>query len=541
MVAPLPARGVNDGVPGLDTSAIFADKQRKDRMRKAWQAYSGDWGAGPLRVEQNSRQPNPNVHPNRISNIVDTGVTWLFGQPVRLQVVNNTASGPNLNGKQLAACQAYLDTCWGDPDDMMTVLGEMATNGGVFGHAFARILPADPSPESAHPYPRVVVLDPMTVTVTTDPDDCKRAIGYSVEYSAYDPVRRQQFEKRQLITRADDGQSWTITNQIKRQDMTAWMDDTEHATDGDDDADDSSGLWPHPFPPIHSCQNRINPNEFWGQPDVRESLIELNKQIQFAESNLNKIIYLQGHPRIFAAGVKMDNIKSEPGSVTALPSENSKVFSVTVEANIAPILEHVQSLRDDMDEESGIPGVATGRSFPTGMVSGITMRLMYAPLLQQTEWKRRLYGRLIREVSQIMLVLGGLIQREDDVRIEMHWQDPLPTDDLAAAQAISALLQAGILSKQTAAGMVGLDWEVEQERMDEEQANAVQGMMSGKGPVMPAMRSAAPPAPVAPANANTPDTQPGTPGAPPVMHPAAVQARQAAQAAAGKPVTAGGL
>ena len=293
------------------------------------------------------------------------------------------------------------------------------------------------------------------------------------------------------------------------------------------------------------CQNRINPNEYWGTPDVRPSLIELNRQLHFAESNLLKIAYLQGAPRTFASGVKVDNIRSEPGSVTALPSENAKVFTVSVEANIAAWLEHIQTIRDDMDEESGIPGVATGRNFPTGMVSGITMRLMYAPLIAQNEWKRRLYGRLVRALSQIMLVLGGLTAGMDDVKIELHWQDPLPSDDLAEAQTIAALLQAGIMSKQTAAGRAGLDWETQQEQMDEERAQQVQNVMSGSA--LPQVPTMLPPGggsggdPFAGVGGNN-ASQTGNGGQmPPTMHPAAIQARQLAQAGAGKPVTPDGM
>lgn len=525
--------GVNDGVPGLDTTQMFADKQRKDRQKAAWHAYSGVWGEGPLRVPANSKQPSPNVHPNRISNIVDTGVAWLFGQPVKLQVVNNPASGPTLTGKQLAACQSYLETAWGDPDDMMTLLGEVATNGAIFGQAFARVLPPDPDDtDAACRYPRVVALDPMTLSVVTDPDDCKRVTCYTIQYQAYDPLTNSTISKRQLIERADDGQSWTITCQVQRAN-TAWMQDPAQ--------EDGPETWPHPFPPIAHCQNRINPNEFWGLSDVRQGLIELNKQIHFAESNLLKLAYLQGHPRVFASGTKTADIRAEPGSVTGLASTDAKVWSVSVEANIAAHLEHIQNLRDDMDEESGIPGIATGRNFPAGQVSGITMRLMYAPLLAQTEWKRRLYGRLIREVSQIMLVLGGLTQRLDDVKIELHWQDPLPSDDLAAAQAIAAMIQAGIMSKATGAGMAGLDWEVEQEHLDEE-AQAATARMNAGGPVMPppnVLALAA--ANAAKSNGNSGDDSGNGDGAPPVNHPAAIQARQAAQAAAGKMVTPDGM
>ena len=76
------------------------DAQRIAAMQACWRAY---YGALPQADEDRlSRQPDDSVTVNRCRPIVDTGVSFLFGQPIRLEVDEGAPDGS----------QDYLDAFW---------------------------------------------------------------------------------------------------------------------------------------------------------------------------------------------------------------------------------------------------------------------------------------------------------------------------------------------------------------------------------------------------------------------------------------------
>src|SRR5215472_15190048 len=127
-----------------------ADQERKRQMKEAWKAYRGEFQP-PLKVAQG--QSDDNVITNSCGPIVDKGTSWLFGQPVKIEAKD-------------AKCQDFLDGFWGDDDDKMSLLSDVALNGGVCGQAFVKLIPI----QGKMKYPRVVVLDPQLVRIVTSPD-----------------------------------------------------------------------------------------------------------------------------------------------------------------------------------------------------------------------------------------------------------------------------------------------------------------------------------------------------------------------------------
>src|SRR5258706_15308793 len=91
-----------------------ADLDRKEQMAKAWKAYRGEF-LPPLKVAAN--QPDDNVISNRCGPIVNKVTSFLFNQPLAI----------------VCADQGFADGLWGDDDDKMTLLSQIAINGGVAG------------------------------------------------------------------------------------------------------------------------------------------------------------------------------------------------------------------------------------------------------------------------------------------------------------------------------------------------------------------------------------------------------------------------
>lgn len=433
-----------------------ADNKRRQAQQLAWKAYRGEL-EDPLKVDK--AQPNDNVRINRCSPIADKGVSFLFGQVLKIECGE----------------QDELDSFWGDDDDKMTMLAKIAMNGAVCGQPFVKLIP---SPDPKTP-PRMVILDPMLLRIITLPDDCELHIAYIIEY----PVNAD-LQKRQIIARVDPRNdlyalgekdledTWTITNYSRKGDQGVWQ------------QDGTPEEWNYPFPPVFTCQNLPNPNEPWGTPDLTQDLIGMNKVLNFMLSNISRIIKYHGHPKTWAKGIRAAQLQVAVDQTLVLESPDAQLNVITPMENFSGLLSVVADLRSDMDEQSRVPAVALGRmtDMPKGNISGVALQLLFQPLLEKTVLKQRLYGKLIREVSRAALVLMGAISVEEyaDYPINLHWQTLLPVDDLAAAQTAMLLQQLGV-SNSTLIQQLGYNPEDEAKKSIEEDTQKMVAYSRGQG------------------------------------------------------------
>jgi hypothetical protein len=436
MLYPAPALSLTPTQSEIQTlaqaPASQADRERQDKIREAWKAFRGEF-PNPLNLDKD--QPDHNILSNRCGPIVTTGTSFLFGPTLKIECSE----------------QDFVDNFWGDDDNRMTLLSQISINGGVTGQPFVKLIPNQDSPQ--HP-PRIVVQNPELIRVITEPDDCMCPLAYVIEYPGIN-----EYQKRQIIARIDPNadlatagddvkDTWTITNYARRGGFGRWFPISE------------PDPWPYCFAPLFSCQNLPNPNEFWGVPDLTPDLIGMNKNLNFVQSDTAHILYHHGHPVTYATGVNASQINMSVDALICLPSENSKLEKLAAMENFAGLLQFAETLRSDMDEQSRVPAVALGRlvELPKGNISGVALQLLFKPMIDKTVQKQRLYGSLIRDITRAALVIGGKIS-EDEYKtypVDVHWQDLLPIDDLAAAQTALILQQIGI-SSDTIQRQLGYD------------------------------------------------------------------------------------
>jgi len=438
------------------------DIERKEQMKAAWKAYRGEF-TPPLKVERD--QPDLNVITNRCGPVVDKGVSFLFGQTLKL----------------IAADQDFLDELWGDDDDKMTLLTEMAMNGGVCRQNFVKLIPA----QGEMAAPRIVVMDPQLVRMVTLPNDCETHVAYIIEYSEGD------IQKRQIIARVDPNSdltatgeddledTWTITDYIKRSQNDRWE------LVGSED-------WPWPFPPIFTNKNLPNPNDPWGISDLTADLIGMNKALNFTQTNTQAIIRWHAHPKTVGSGFKASQLSVAVNEVIVIEAENGKMYNLEMHSDLASSRNFAADLRSDMDERSRVPGVALGRetTLPRGNISGVALELLFQPLIEKTILKQRLYGKLIRAVSRAALVLAGRLSvaAYEKYKVKIEWQNLLPVDDLLAAQTAQIWSTIGV-SDATLMARAGFDADEEaknkakedQQKLEQQQQQmAVQGIQPGQ-------------------------------------------------------------
>jgi len=346
-------------------------------------------------------------------------------------------------------------------------------NGGICGMGFAKLIP----PQGATKYPQIVILNPQIVRIITHPDDCSLHVAYLIEY----PVTGN-LQKRQIIARIDPDHddilsgnyeiqdTWTITNYNRRDYTGSWSGVGEKEE------------WPYPFPPIFCCKNLPNPNECWGMNDLSLDIIQLNNILNAKDCDLSNILYYFAHPKIWSKGITPDQMQMSIGDILCCQSLDAQLNILEMKSDLSSSLSYMSSLRSAMNERSRVPAIALGTDVPTGDISGIALNLFFQPLISKTIQKRRLYGKMIRELSRAALVMAGQIPVEEYERykISLHWQDLLPVDGLKEAQ--TALLEKQLsVSDTTLLQRLGFDPKEEAEKRQQEEAQQMIAYSQGKG------------------------------------------------------------
>jgi len=182
-------------------------------------------------------------------------------------------------------------------------------------------------------------------------------------------------------------------------------------------------------------------------------------------SNINRIVRIYAHPRTVGKMIgDALNMNANPGAVIRLEHPDAQLYNLEMHSDLSSAIETYRRLVAALHETTRIPEVATGKLDSAGNLSSLALRILYAPLLQKTESKRRLYGRAIEEMMERALAMMGI---EDTV--EIKWPELLPSDPEAERR--TALLDAQVgVSKTTILRNLGYDPEVEMENLRNEAA-----------------------------------------------------------------------
>jgi hypothetical protein len=210
---------------------------------------------------------------------------------------------------------------------------------------------------------------------------------------------------------------------------------------------------------------------------VKKPLIRVNDALNFINSNINVTGKIQ---RILYAPGMETTVDVTPGRIVSLPLPENEIKAVNLQSDIENMRAFAGDLRGESETQTSVPMIAQGRSenMPSGNMSGIAIKLLFMSLLMKMEKQRCLYGALIIEVSKALLVLAGY---SPDIKITVHWQDPLPSDVSTAIQAAQGKRDLGIVSKRTLASELGYDYDEEMKRIQEEREEDAVNLSRGQG------------------------------------------------------------
>lgn len=424
---------------------VAADElARLRRYRTAWEAYHGAFPEPLKALKGRDGKPvaaDDNAIVNYARVVVDKGVAFLFGQDIRFEL-DESGQTPE---------EDWLAECW-TANGGITTLQKLALNGGVCGHTFAKLVPA-----SGRPYPRVIVIDPANVAVGYDPGDIDEVLWYRIQYAGLD-ANGKVVTYRQIIER--EGGIWRITDQV--------------ATRGEAWQTTRTERWRYAWPPVIDCQNLPLPNEYYGLSDLPEDVLRLNRSINFVLSNLSRIIRFHAHPKTWGRGFTADKLQVAVDETIVLPNENAELRNLEMLGDLSSSIALFERLREALHEVTRVPEVATGKLENVGSLSGVALQILYQPLIEKTETKRRTYGELVIEINRRLLALGGFGEAHRGV---IHWPEMLPGDPLAERQTALIDQQLGV-SSDTLLQQFGYDANMERQKRAVEQQELGDAMLS---------------------------------------------------------------
>lgn len=424
------AQLVNETIKSNDE---MIEGERRALMTRANSAYGGNDLIlnRPLKVETN--KPDDNVSINYAETIVDKGVAFLFGQDLK---ISTGASSEKTDADR------YLEEVW--PEDVRAEdLIELGTNGGIYGHVWAKIAIENNAPT-------VVVGDPECYTAVWAPDNYKKVLRYLNTYRTTingKPVLRRE------NTYQVDANNWQIDLEQSSVDAPTWTVIDTYP-------------WPFPFSPVVQCKNLPAPNMFYGKADITRHVLALMYYINRVTSLINRIVRAHSAPKPIATGQKKTEIEMGADTMLFLPNKDAQIQLLEMTGDLEQARNFRKDLREALAEITHVPEVTTGKVDNTGQLSGRAMRILYGPLIDQTLKKRRLYGRLIKQLVGNLLVIGGKAPAAptanggQKVAVSLSWGDALPADEKEQAEVAMLKKQVGF-SNDTLIKQLGGDPELE--------------------------------------------------------------------------------
>lgn len=416
------------------SSQLFkAERLRQSRIEKAWRAYNGEYRK-PLKTKRG--EVDPNVTPNFARVLVDKSVAILFGKDVAFDVVEDELHGDSRRHRQ---AQAFLDTTW-RRSKKLSLLQKATMNGSVGGHVFLQVVPAKP-------YPRIVNLDPLMVTVQTHPNDYEEVVRYRLSWTSSE-TGALLWWRRDFYSFAGE---WFIEESYSANEEGPYTLFSQQA-------------WPYSGSPIVEWQNLPVPNAFYGLPDLSEDILHIIDRLHLNLSNWNKTVIHHAHPTKWGSGFEADDLSTASDGTIVFPSKDAKLNLLEMTSHSMGQDNLFMRLKESLYEVSRLPEVSTGKMQNIGVLSGLALHILYQPVLELTSQKRVLAGPALEQACETLLEMGGFGGRT----VSVEWPELLPGDPTLEGIVFEKDKLLGLVSQETLMRKRGYDPTLERARLARE-------------------------------------------------------------------------
>lgn len=378
--------------------------------------------------------------------LVRKSASYVFPQPVSFEVVDDKHNPIDNNDTEHLLMRVYAEL------DLHEFDIAQEEERSTIGDAAEKI-----TWDTQANRPRIVSVDPASITATTSPDNPTEAISITQEYTA------PGWALAPYGINATD-------KDAKHRVIETWLDDIWSL---EVPALNAEIIQPNPYGwiPYLVLPNRPQPRSFWGTSDL-EDIKAPSQALNRAMGIVGNIIEFSGAPIAVLEGIdSTEGIRVRPGAKWELP-EGAKAYLIDLlaQGGLSHHQAYIDQIRTTLHDLSETPRTAFGDTGRT--LSGAALEIEIQPMVQKTKRKRagwdRLYTERNRRILSLLDQFGGEAIGTDRTTRTV-WAPILPADDDALVAQQVQLVGQGIRSRYTANKILGtVDPENELKRIAEE-------------------------------------------------------------------------
>lgn len=215
---------------------------------------------------------------------------------------------------------------------------------------------------------------------------------------------------------------------------------------------------PYGFIPFVVFPNIREPKQPWGGSDV-PPLMESSRELNRAFSQLSQILELSGNPIAVLEGVSGSrDIAVEPGAIWEVPERaRAYLLDLLQGGGVALHRDYIDLIYRTLHDLGESPRTAFGHN-PQGL-SGVALNTELDPIARKVARKRLVRTTVYeRRASMVLALLHQYTGLEvEGLRPAVRWGPVLPADRSRQVADARSLVDAGILSRRTAAAGLGID------------------------------------------------------------------------------------
>lgn len=438
--------GLMDSIRNTVINWLWPNGAGQDERAQKYYSFSDYYtGAQRRQLRVKIGQADDNLTVNLVTLVIDRGISMLLGDGVTFDLPGDDPESPE---------QEYIDATW-NANKRDILLYKASQYSAIYGTGFFKTLPGVLPGDNTN-YTRLVALDPRWVRVEHEPNDMDTVKAYDMRYVVTEEDERGRamtiYHREYTVKQTSPGGvvSWLV-QEMKKREGGKWELVNETA-------------WEYDFPPILHWQNLPQPGDCYGESDIAD-VMEIQDRLNFIASNISKIIRYHAHPKTWGKGVNLGN-KSSWGAdeMVTFPGDNAALANLEMQSDLSSSQQFMMVMRQLLFDVSRTVDI-TSIADKIGALTNFGLRVLYTDTLHKRDTKRALMGEALTELNRRLLILGNFKNTDPGAVV---WPETMPQNKLELIQAVQAELGAGIVSKQTAAGELGRDWEEESGRMAEE-------------------------------------------------------------------------
>lgn len=445
---------------------------RRTADSKLWAYYDGEMQKA---LKPDGSKVDDNVIVNLIELEIEKGISSLMGsdevglvEGVKFQVVvpevetdDELEEAVDAGPSREELAQDWLDKAWA-ANKKGILLHDIASNGGICGHAFAKIVP-----QEANVAPRLINLNPSCIGAFWAEDDVDKVLWYRIEYAT---------TRQDIVRVSADGQPdrWEIYNFIRKTPSDGLVGRVEQAFDTNPwKAEGESTVWPYAWPPVVDWKNLPRPNNYYGKNDIGQNW-RLNDAFNILISYAMRVLKMFTDPRVIGTGFTVNDLTSSKDikNFWAIGNSEAKVFTVEMQSDLSALQNIAQIIRRAFFDTTREIDSGTVQD-KLGDMTNFDLRVLFRDSIAKLTTKRLTYGDGLKRICERLLELGGFTGME----INIVWPDPLPNDPLAQASALEKDVTVGGISQRTYQERRGYDPDAEDKAKEKERADKVHDQM----------------------------------------------------------------